>query len=170
MSDLNTEIFSLADIADLDATEIQEIRFESLPGGTYDFEVSEATLEDYTNKDDDPRVKVTFKFEVIGVQGIVSAKAKQPGFDQEDLIGKSHTEKLFIVTDEGQKKAVEGVGRVKAFIWDLGCDNVGVFRDIIESTVGHKFTAKILETRNPNDASNPYANLKLDKRPAQRAA
>ena len=154
MSDIEQDVFSLADIADLDSSEVAAIRFESLPAGVYGFKVAEATMFDKDNKDGDPRVVVEFKFEVIEVAD----------FDPESLVGRTHTEKLYIVVDEGQKKALEGIGRVKSFVHDLGCENTGVTREWIEATVDHTFTAKIVERPNPNDRTSPYAQLKLEKR------
>lgn len=161
---MSEEIFSLADIAELSTDEVAEIRFESLPAGVYGFKITEAELDDHENRDGDPRVKVTFKFEVMTVEGVTGKASRAPGFDPNDLIGKTHTEKLFIVTDEGQKKALEGIGRVKSFVWDLGCENKGVMREWVEATVDHEFVGKIVERPNPNDRTNPYAQLKLDKR------
>lgn len=153
--------FSLADLADLDVSEIQEIRFENLPAGVYGFKVIEADLDEKENKDGDNRVMAVFKFEVVEVNAVV-----RKGVDKEGLIGKTHTEKLFIVPDEGEKKVLEGIGRIRAFVWDLGCDNKGKLGDIVRATQDHMFSAKITERPNPNDRTQPYAQLKLDKRPA----
>lgn len=153
--------FSLADLADLEVSEVAEIRFENLPAGAYGFRVIEADLDEKENKDGDNRVMAVFKFEVVEVNAVI-----RKGVDREGLVGKTHTEKLFIVPDEGEKKVLEGIGRIRAFVWDLGCDNKGKLGDIVRGTVDHMFSAKIAERPNPNDRTQPYAQLKLDRRPA----
>lgn len=166
MSDLeNAGAFSLADIADLDATEIEELRFESLPAGVYGFEVVEADMDEKDNRDGDNRILAIFKFKVVTVESVLAR-----GVDPTTLEGKTHTEKQYIVPDQGPQKLAEGVGRLKAFVWDLGCDNVGKVGDIVRATVGHQFVAKITERPNPNDKSSPFATLKLEKREKPKAA
>lgn len=166
MNDSNTEMFSLADLADIDVTEVAMIRGETLPAGVYQFKVLEAELDETTNRDDDPRIRAVFKHEVVGVVTVLGKAAKAPDFDPEELVGKTYTDRLYIVPDEGQKKALEGIGRVKAYVFDLGCENNGTLSDIVAATVDHTFEAKIVERPNPNDRSSPFAQLKLEKRKA----
>lgn len=152
--------FSLADLAETDVSTIEEIRFENLPAGVYDFEVVEADLDEKDNKDGDNRILAVFKYKVIGVQSCLDRNISDP----DSLIGKSHTEKNYIVPDQGEQKAMEGIGRVRAFIWDMGCPNKGKLGDIVRGTVGHRFTAPIISRPNPNDRTSPFAQLKLKKR------
>lgn len=161
----NSNAFSLADIADIDVSEIAEIRFENLPAGVYDFEVTQAEMDEKDNKDGDNRILIIFTYEVIGVQTIL--KKPSGDFDQNSLIGRKHTEKLYLVPDQGEQKLVEGIGRARAFIWDMGCPNKGKLGEVVEATTGHRFTAPIIERPNPNDRTSPYAQLKLKKRDAE---
>ena len=147
--------FSLADLADLDVTEIEEIRFENLPAGAYAFKVAAADLVEKPNRDQEQRFIAEFKMEVVEVKAVV-----KKGVDPESLIGKSHTEKVYIVPE----KAQEGIGRVRAFIADLGCNNKGQLKAIIDGTVEHIFNGKIVERPNKDDPSSPFASLKLEKR------
>lgn len=157
MNDVTSnEVFSLADLADFDATEIAEIRFENLPAGMYGFKVVNADLGEKDNKDGDNRIIAEFKLEVVEVVSLL-----KKGIDVDSLMGKGHTEKVYIVPDQGQQKAVEGIGRVKAFIADMGVNATGTLAEMVASTVDHIFTAKITERPNPNDKSSPYAQLKF---------
>lgn len=166
MSELeNAGAFSLADLAELDATEIEEVRFENLPAGLFGFEVVEADMDEKDNKDGDNRIIATFKLKVISVESVMAK-----GVDADSLLGKSHTEKRYIVPDQGPAKVAEGVGQLKAFIHDMGCANQGKVIDIVKATVGHKFTAPIVERPNPNDKTSPFAQLKLKKREVEKAA
>lgn len=152
--------FSLADLADLDVSEVAEIRFENLPAGVYGLEVLEADLDEKDNRDGDNRVIAIFK---LGVLECTSCIKK--GIPKESLVGKTHTEKRYIVPDEGEAKVLEGIGLIRSFVWDMGCENRGKLGEIVRNTVGHRFTAPITERTNPNDRSNPFAQLKLSKRP-----
>ena len=151
-----SEVFSLADLADFDATEVAEIRFENLPAGLYGFKVVDAGLDEKDNRDGDNRVIATFKLEVVEVTSVV-----KKGIDPESLVGKGHSEKVYIVPDQGQQKAIEGIGRVKAFIADMGVEVAGTLAEMVAGTVDHVFSAKITERPNPNDRSQPYAQLKF---------
>lgn len=150
--------FSLADLSELDITDIEEIRYENLPAGLYGFEVKEATLSEKDNKDGDNRIIATFKLEVVTVESVIAR-----GVDADSLVGKSHTEKAYIVPDQGPQKVAEGVGRLRAFIKDMGAPNEGKLANVVAATVGHQFTAPIVERPNPNDRTSPYAQLKLKK-------
>lgn len=162
--DVDGNVFSLADLADFDVSEIAEIRFENLPAGAYGFEVLEADLDEKENRDGDNRVIGVFKFGVVECTACL-----KKGIDKDSLIGKTHTEKRYIVPDEGEAKVMEGIGMIRAFVWDLGCENRGKLGDIIRGTVGHRFNGRITERPNKADPSNPYADLKLEKRKAEPA-
>lgn len=151
--------FSLADLADLDVSEVAEIRFENLPAGAYEFEVVEAELDEKDNKDGDNRIRAVFKFKVLECTACL-----KKGVDKDSLVDKTHSEKVFIVPDEGEQKLLEGIGRVRAFIADMGAPNTGKLKEIVEATVGHRFPGQISERPNPNDRTSPFAQLKLPKK------
>lgn len=159
------QVFSLADIADLDTSDIAEMRFSNLPGGIYVFKTTSAELGEKDNKDNKPRVVPTFKFEVLEVKACKNRK-----IDPADLVGKSHTEKVYLVPDEGAIKLAESIGRLKAFVWDMGVDDSGTVQEYLERCVDNVFEAQIIERPNPSDKMSPYAQLKLPPRARPKAA
>jgi len=165
MSDIenNEEVeFSLADLASLDAADIAEVRFESLPAGIYIFRGESASLEDTTNRDDERRIVMTVKLEVVECKSVM-----ERGYEKDDLIGKKHTEKFYIVP----AKAAEGLGLIRAFIGDIGLSNEGPFGGvegaepgIVDSIVGHEFTGKIVKQGRKGDPSTKDSRLRVDQK------
>lgn len=162
-SNLETETeveFSLADLAQLDVTEIAEVRYESLPAGLYTFRGVEVGFEDTTNRDDERRLVLTVKMEVVECKSSV-----ERGVDKEDLIGKKHTEKFYIVP----VKAAEGIGLIRAFLSDIGLPNKGPLGGvegmdpgIVDNIVGHEFSGKIIKQPRKGDPSTKDARLRID--------
>jgi hypothetical protein len=146
---------SLADLSDLDVSEVQEIRFDTLPAGSYHLEVKKAELTEGTNRDDEKRFIAEFKFEVLECFAVIDKNV-----DKDSLVGRGHTEKLYIVP----AKAEEGIGLIRAFVFDMGCDNDGKLGAIIENTVAHRFNTRITHRSDPNDKTIVYARIKLDPR------
>lgn len=165
MSDADLEVeqeeeFSLADLAELDAGQIAEVRFESLPAGIYVFRGESAQFSDGENQQEERRIILTVKHEVVECKSCMDR-----GVDKADLIGKKHTEKYYVVP----AKAAEGLGLIRGMIADLGLPNEGPFGGvegkepgIVDGIVGHEFTAKIIKRPNKNNPSEPYSQLKLD--------
>jgi hypothetical protein len=148
---------SLADLAGLDVSGIDEIRFETLPQGSYSFEVMEAELVEGTDKDQAKRFEGRFSMKIIEVLSVLEA-----GVDKESLVGKSITERFFISPTKTADEIQKAIGRLRAFVTDMGCDSTGALGTIIENTIGHKFNAKIAHRKDPEDKSIVYARLKLD--------
>lgn len=168
MSELDNEVigeeelegFSLAALADLDASEIAEVRFESLPAGLYVFRGESAAFEDTANRDDERRVVLTVKLEVIEVKSVL-----ERGVDKEDLLGKKHTEKFYVVPE----KAAEGLGLIRAWIGDIGLNNEGKFGGvegsepgIVDNIPGHEFPGKIIKQARKGDPSTKDSRLRID--------
>lgn len=155
--------FSLADLAGLDASEIAEVRFESLPGGLYVFRGKSALFEDGENKDGERRIVLVTKSEVAEVKSVIDREYKTEEAKAE-LIGKVHTEKFYVVP----VKAAEGLGLIRAFLGDIGLPNEGPFGGvegsepgIVDGFVDFEFTARIKPgTYN----GNKTANLQVEKR------
>lgn len=152
--------FSLSDLAQLDVSEIAEVRFESLPAGLFTFRGVEAKFEDTTNRDDERRIVLTTKMEVVEAKSVV-----ERGVDKEDLIGKKHTEKFYIVPE----KAAEGIGLIRAFLSDIGLSNEGPLGGvegmdpgIVDNFVGHEFPGKIIKQARKGDPSTKDARLRID--------
>lgn len=163
MSELDTteEVeFSLADLAALDVSDIAEVRFESLPAGIYSFRGAEAKFEDTTNRDDERRIVLVVKMEVAECK-----VCTERGIDKDDLIGKKHTEKFYIVPE----KAPEGIGLIRAFLGDIGLPNAGPLGGvegmepgIVDGFIGHEFTGKIIKQARKGDPSTKDARLRID--------
>lgn len=165
MTDLENEVeeeFSLADIAQLDASEIAEVRFEVLPAGVYVFRGLDAKFEDGTNKDDERRIILKAQLEVVEVKSVIDRDFKTEEARAE-LLGKKHTEKMYVVP----AKAAEGLGLIRSFIGDIGLPNEGPFGGvegsepgIVDGLVGHEFTAKI---KAGTFNGNKTANIQVDR-------
>ena len=150
--------FSLADLADLDVSDIDEVRYVKLPAGVYDMEVKQADLHE-DSKDGEIRYKVEFELEIIEVKSTIERTSEE---DREKLIGKKHTERFFIKPAEEKDKIEAAIGRIRAFIADMGCNSAGQLGGIVRDTVGHTFTTKIVMQKDRNDKSIEYARLRLD--------
>lgn len=157
----NEEIeFSLADLAAIDASDIAEVRFESLPAGLYIFRGESASFEDTTNRDDERRIVMTAKLEVVECKAVT-----ERGYEKDELVGKKHTEKFYVVP----AKAVEGLGLIRAWIGDIGLPNEGPFGGvegsepgIVDGIVGHEFPGKIIKQARKGDPSIKDARLRVD--------
>lgn len=149
--------FSLADLSDLDVSDIEEIRFEVLPQGVFELEVVEAKLEEGTNKDGEKRFWALFDFKVVGVKSIITS-----GVDKEAQEGKKHGEKLWIDPSKPQDEVLKAIGRIRAFVADMGMDSEGKLGDIVANCKGHTFTGKITHRQDKDDKSIVYPRLKLD--------
>lgn len=155
----DSEEFSLADLADIDVSEIQEIRFEQLPAGVYLFEVIDSSLTEGTDKDGAKRFSADFQMQVVEVKAIIT-----PGVDKEGLVGKKHGEKFFISPGKTQEEVAKAIGRIRAFVTDIGQDSAGKLGDIVANTKGHRFTGKIKHQTDKEDKSIVYARLQLDSK------
>lgn len=155
--------FSLADLAGLDVSGIEEIRSERLPAGMFLFKGKAVSLSEMQNRDDEKRFLATVTLEVAEVQALLDNKIDSAG-----LVGKTHTERFYIVPE----KAEEGIGRIRAFVSDIGLNSAGplggmtsegVPPGILDSIVDHVFPGKIVDKK--QDGEN-YARLKLTKKAA----
>lgn len=168
------EEFSLADLAGLSASEINEVRFEVLPAGAYTFRGISATFEDTTNRDEERRIVLFCKMEIVEVDSVFDRDFKSEE-KRAELIGKKHTEKFYVVP----AKAQEGLGLIRAFIGDIGLPNEGDFGGvpgavypeghanageeivgIVDALADHEFKARI---RSGTFNGNKTANLQVDK-------
>lgn len=162
-ADLDTQEeveFSLADLAELDSSSIAEVRFESLPAGLYIFRGESAQFSDTTNNEGERRLVLTCKMEVVECKSVM-----ERGYEKEDLVGKKHTEKFYVVP----AKAQEGLGLIRAFIGDIGLPNEGPFggvegspEGIVDGFVGHEFPGKIIKQGRKNDPSTKDSRLRID--------
>lgn len=146
--------FSLADLADLDVSEIEEIRFEQLPAGIFGFKTVSSELGEATNKDGEKYYYWEGKFEVLEVTSLL-----EPNADPDKVMGKVHTERKTIDPSDAET----GIGRIRAFITDLGFDSAGKLGPVVEQIKDHEFRAKIVKRKNKDDPSIEYANIQLER-------
>jgi len=160
MSDGIENQMSLADIAGLDVSDVEELRSSQIPAGLFVFEVTKTGLDETTVGDDEElRYKAAIELKVVGVETIV-----EKGVEESDVMNKTHTETFFINPAEAQK----GIGFLKGFITDIGGDstgNIGGVEDgpegFLDRIVGHRFTAKIIKKKARD--GNFYSRLQLLK-------
>lgn len=150
--------FSLADLAGLDVSGIDEIRFERVPDGKYVFRGKEIRLDEDENDDGDKRFNVFVVSEVVECHVVL-----EQGVTKEDTIGKTHTERFFVDPTD----AATGIGRIRAFIADIGLPNVGALGGmasqgkapgILDQIPGHQWPATIFTQKRKGQE---YARMKL---------
>jgi hypothetical protein len=163
------EGYSLADLAGIDVSGIEEVRFSSLPAGVFGFEVVESDLGE-DEKDGERRFYAKVDMRVVEVKAVVDPSVT----DKDSLLGKTHSERFFIKPADPQDKVAEQIGRIRAFITDIGLNSAGPLGDIVRNCKGHIFTGKIIKQKDKDDKSIEYARLKLDAKkpgaPQQQAA
>jgi hypothetical protein len=144
---------SLADIAGMDVSAIEEVRFSTLPKGIMDFTVTAAKLDEGLNAENEQRFFAEFE---LTVAEVVSLEDKK--IEPESLVGRKHTEKVYIVPE----KAEEGIGLIRAFVADMGCPNEGELGAIVSDTKGTVVRGKISHRPDKHDPEKKYARLNLD--------
>lgn len=162
MSDIENQSMSLADIAGLDVTTVAELRMENLAEGLFIFEAEAGILGERENDEGEKKYGAQLKFKVLEVQAVMDRNV-----DPESLVGKTHTEFRSIDPAEAQK----GIGYLKGFIADIGCDNTGSIGGLpeeaqpegyvpgfLDKMAGHRFTAKIIHRKDKQ--GNVRANMK----------
>lgn len=108
--------FSLAQLAGVDMSDIQEVSFEGLPAGLYLFRGIGGKLEKVENAKLEKRGKISTEMEVVEVKSIT-----ERGINPEDYpeyIGKKHRENFWIVPE----KPEEGLGIAVKFFRSVGID------------------------------------------------
>jgi len=148
--------FSLADIADMDVSDIAEVRFEQIPAGVFGWEITESDLSE-DEKDGERRFKAEIVQKIIEVKSVL-----EQGVDKESLVGKTHTERFFIKPNEPQEEVQKAIGRIRAFVADIGGNNVGKLGDIVRGLKGHTYVCKGVKQKDRTDKSVEYFRLKPD--------
>ncbi len=155
---IENEGMSLADIAGIDTSEIEELRSSALPVGLYTFECQAGKLEDRMVKDDtERRVVVSVPMKVVEVDTIA-----EKDVSESDVMGKTQTEQFFIDPSEAEK----GIGYLKGWLADIGADNSGNMGGVDGAPAGyldrlesHRFKAKIIKKKSKD--GNYYSRLQL---------
>jgi hypothetical protein len=147
--------FSLADLADLDVTDIQEIRFETLPQGIFDFVVKNPKLDEGTNKDQEKIFIFTCDCNVEEVVAVLDSNS-----DSDKLVGKTYKQRQNIDPSNPE----EGIGRIRAFGSDIGIDSTGKLGDVVARMDETRFRSKIVHQKDRVDPSIIYARLRFDNK------
>ncbi len=150
MLDVGGEQVSLADIAGVDMDDVAEVRGTTFPDGVFKFVTEEAKLTVVGAKDDrKPGIQFVFKCTDVLV---LTDSSKDP----ESVIGKKHQELCFLT------EPLEGLGKAKAFMADVGYKGSGKLDAVLEGFKGHEFKAVIKQRVDKNDSSLIYANIGLN--------
>jgi hypothetical protein len=151
---------SLADLADLNVDDIEEVRFIDLPAGIFGWEIKESELKEY-EKDGVRKFKAEIEMQIVEVKAVLDSSV-----DKEALVGKRHTERLIVDPTAEEEDVKKAIGRIRAFVADVGLPNTGSLGSIVSSLVGHQFHGKIVKQKDKDDKTREYARLRLD--PAKR--
>lgn len=154
---MSEEKLTLAQIAGVNMDDVEEFRFEVIPVGAYTFQVMTSSLDEI-GKDELPAAVINVKvLDVHGLTGLVE------GDDEANYVGKEHRETFFI-------RDVKDIGRIKAFMTDIGYAGTGDLGDVVADLEGHTFSARIKHRADKNDKSVKYANIVVDKKSGQKDA
>lgn len=154
--------FSLADLANLNLEEIEAVRFENMPKGVYEFEVNRTAMSN-DPKDGEPRYKIEFELKVVEMLSTIEA-----GVDLDKWAGKIQMERFFIYPKRDIDDVAKAIGRVKAFLEDMGAplvkDAEGKMKlgPTVEGAKGHVFKARLEHQKDKNDPDRVYARLRLE--------
>ncbi len=150
MLDVGGEQVSLADIAGVNMDAVAEVRGTTFPDGAFKFEVEEAKLTVVGSKED-RKPGIQFIFKCTDVIALTDSKV-----DADSVIGKKHQELLFLT------EPMEGLGKAKAFMADVGYKGQGKLDAMLEGFKGHELKAVIKQRADKNDNSIIYANIGLN--------
>lgn len=138
-----TEV-SLTDIASIDMSQVEEVRFENRPAGMYHMKVIDAKVTALGKEKPTPAVVI--ECEVQNCMSLVD------GSDTAAQIGKTHRETFFM-------KDGDGIGRLKAFLVDTGFQGTGSMKDVLDAFHGHEFDGIIKHKVDKNDTDRVYVNF-----------
>lgn len=142
-------------LAGVNLADIAEVRFESLPPMKAGFEIIEVKPGKADTKKG-ASLTVNIKCKVLELKSVMSAAHQTPEA-QATLIGKTHTETFFIL----QADALAGLGRLKAFLVDIGIPNPNMpMGEVLKGGIlGHKFYGQVKHRVNPEDKDRPFVNV-----------
>lgn len=153
---------SLADLAGVDVSQIEETRFEALPMGAYEFEIVQAEVEESTNRDNEKVFKVTVENKIVNTISILKVPAGEDKSEYMDKqVGRTITERFTINVEKPQEDIVKAIGRVKSFFTDVGGTDWGAnLIENVEALVGLTFNGSVTHQSDKDDKTIKYARLK----------
>ena len=150
-----TEV-SLADIAGVDMTEVQEVRSTQIPAGKFHFRVMETELKavDATNKDDPQGAKINKPVIQFEIEAQNCFSLVDDSLDTEDHINEKYFETFWI------NDVKKDLGRVKALLIDIGLEGNKPLTDLLDEAHGMEFVADITHNKKRDNPDEFWVNMK----------
>lgn len=136
--------YSLADIAGVDMSQVNEVRGFKFPKGLFKWRVLSSELKKIKDG-----AGIANELECLEV---VNCNDPEAG-DHAKIPGKKFTHTQFLNN--------EGLGRQKAFMGDTGFQGQGTLLEVLNQFTGYEFYGKVIHRPNQNDKDNPFVNLDL---------
>lgn len=147
----------LSAIAGLDMSGIEPYRGgEATPEGVYEWRIKNFEMAMKEIMDKTVNAKVARPCVFITLEAIAAQTVKDPSVDPSSLTGLEHREMISI------KDVRKDLGRVVAFMQDIGFNGTGQLNALMPQTIGMEFIGEIKHSKNPNDTSKVYANLNFN--------
>ena len=136
-----------------DLAGVEEVRgFPLAPEGVYEWKIIEWTNKNVAwtdKKTGDAKISLVLDCKL---EAISCRQAKDPAVVLTDLVGLSFTEGFFI-------SASDDLGRVKAFLVDVGMSGSGTIATLCDQSLGSEFVAPVTHRTDKNDTSKKYDGL-----------
>lgn len=148
---IGTGSVSLMQIAGVDMSAVEEVRYFPFAKGSYMWRVKSAELGTKEIKEIEKPLAV-FELECVNCFAVFETD-KAP----EDFVGKVMKHDVTMFED-----LEEFIGRTKAFIVDIGGVASGPFQNALAGTVGVLFNSNVSHRLDKNDKSKSYPFIALD--------
>lgn len=162
MSDENLNVvigdseLSLADIAGVDMSEVAEYRLVVTPAGKWHFRIMDMKLGtmEATNKEDPSGPKINKAVVQTECEAQNCLALIDDTLDPANFVGRKHNETFWL------NDLAMDLGRVKAFLVDIGLDGNKPFQELLDEAHGMEFVCDITNVKDKNDPDRVYANMK----------
>lgn len=167
--------FSLADLANMDTTEVQELSSRLFPAGLFDVRCTSVTLgmndakegiNEKTGREYDPVPYVDFKYEILAAQPL------DKSVDADSLVTRTLSDRVTLWPDQ----LMEEIGYLKGNYAKIGLPNAGVFGGMeggepgwLDGAVDHIFPIKVTHSK-PNSEGIQRTRINWQKNPNAEAA
>lgn len=147
---------TLAELAGVDMTDVQEVRFSVTPAGFFHWRIesmelkSKEILEDY---DDPDSAMINIPVVDMELKAVNCLALVDDTLDTGDYVGITHY-KTFKIQD-----LKKGLGRVKAFLVDIGLSGNSAMIELLDEAHGMEFCSEIAHTKNRNNPDIIFANI-----------
>lgn len=145
---------SLLELMNFDITDMEAVRGMPLvPEGVYEWRITGAEIGSMEVFDKELDAKVSRATVSFKLEALACRQVKDPELDPAALNSIGFMHRIFI------KDFKRDIGRVKAFLEDIGMNAGGSLQTLLEMAQGMEFVAAIKHTRDKNDKDKMYANL-----------